>query len=107
MKKISIVLATLIITSKLSACCGCAIVIASTTLLKTTTKASIEAADASLSSYFEETIKKNTEGSLIATKSTEEAMSSSLKLTEETYLLYDKILFNTYKTNSVATTKRN
>jgi NifU-like protein involved in Fe-S cluster formation len=91
----------LLLPSSSFACCGCAIVMASTNLLTATSKATIKEVDMSLGEYFNQVVTKENERYLSSLKNTPRDIQDGTKVHKEMFMAYDKLAHTIKKENNI------
>lgn len=94
------ILAILILNSSLSACCGCALVIASMNALTGTIKGSVKAGDKMTALLYDNTVGKNNGDSLKETERRLRELSNTLKIKGLGAKCDNEMIFELQKANS-------
>jgi len=95
-----IILSLLLLNSSLSACCGCALVVASMNALTATIKSSVKAGDKMTAMLYDNTVGKNNRDSLKETERRLRELSNTLKIKELGAKCDNKIIFELKKSNN-------
>ena len=95
-----VILSLLILNSSLSACCGCALVVASMNALTTTIKRSVKTGDKMTAMLYDNTVGKNNRDSLKETERRLRELSNTLKIKGLGAKCDNEMIFGLKKSNS-------